>query len=399
LRRCRNPGVFEIDCITPPEEIARPLDAARVCDAEVLFCTIPPTNLVDLKALKWVQIASTGYSQLFGHNLPARGIKATNASGCFDGPIGEWTMAMMVNLARDLRQMIRNQEARVWDRSAMFQRELRGLTVGLWGYGGIGREVARLSKQMGLRVHALDRYSGPRLTVYTVPDTGDLQGVLPDRVFKPGEEQEFLSGLDFLVIAMPMTKSTEGLIGERELQALPRTAFVLNPSRGPIIQEGALLRALQEKWIAGAALDTHYKYPMPPDHPLWAFPNVIFTPHISGSSLSPHFKHRLWDIFFDQSGSFCARPADAQRALSGATRRRLTRVHQMPTSILTRCLCFWWLPIAAAAGAPAAQPQVITIATAKSALVLLAGADGRLLELFLWASLADETGAARSAAR
>src|SRR6185436_10036282 len=94
-----------------------------------------------------------------------------------------------------------------------------------------------------------------------------------------------------------LTKATEGLIGERELQALPRRAFVLNPARGPIIQQAALLRALQEKWIAGAALDTHYQYPMPPEHPLWKFPNVIFTPHISGSSLSPNFKQRLWKIF------------------------------------------------------------------------------------------------------
>jgi phosphoglycerate dehydrogenase-like enzyme len=96
---------------------------------------------------------------------------------------------------------------------------------------------------------------------------------------------------------MPLTKATEGMIGERELQALPRTAYLLNPARGPIVREAALLRALRENWIAGAAIDTHYHYPMPPDHPLWGFPNVIFTPHISGSSLSPKFRIRLWEIF------------------------------------------------------------------------------------------------------
>src|SRR5213075_2734007 len=136
------------------------------------------------------------------------------------------------------------------------------------------------------RVHAMTRRgAGPRHHVYAVPGTGDPEGVLPDRVFKAGEELAFLSGLDFLVVALPLTKATEGLIWERELRALPRTAFVLNPARGPIIQQEALLRALREKWIAGAALDTHYQYPMPPEHPLWKFPNVIFTPHISGSSL------------------------------------------------------------------------------------------------------------------
>jgi phosphoglycerate dehydrogenase-like enzyme len=149
-----------------------------------------------------------------------------------------------------------------------------------------------------MRVHVMARSGvGPRHDVFTVPGTGDPDGTLPDRTFRGGEEAEFLRDLDFLIVALPLTKSTEGLIGERELQALPRRAFVLNPARGPIIQQPALLRALNEKWIAGAALDTHYVYPMPPDHPLWRFPNVIFTPHISGSSLSPQFRPRLWEIF------------------------------------------------------------------------------------------------------
>jgi phosphoglycerate dehydrogenase-like enzyme len=248
--------------------------------------------------LRWVQIASTGYTQLIGHGLTARGIRATNARGCFDVPIAEWNIAMMVNLARDVRQMIRNQDAAVWDRSAIFQQEIRGATVGLWGYGGIGRETARLARQLGLRVHVLSRRGvGPRRNMYTVPGTGDPEGNLPHRVFRAGEELEFLGGLDFLIVALPLTKMTEGLIGERELRALPRRAFILNPARGPIIRQEPLLRALRENWIAGAALDTHYQYPMPPDHPLWRFPNVIFTPHISGSSLSPRYQERLWDIF------------------------------------------------------------------------------------------------------
>lgn len=298
LARLKANHACTVDCLIPPAEKARAVDPARLKDMEVLFCTIPPTNLADLNGLKWIQIASAGYSQLYGLDLPAKGVRATNALGCFDVPIAEWNVAMMVNLARDLRQMTRNQEATVWDRSAVFQREIRGLTVGLWGYGGIGRETARLAKQLGLRVHVLTRHGvGPRGNIYSVAGTGDPDGTLPDQVFKTGEEQAFLAGLDFLVIALPLTKATEGLIGERELQALPRTAHVLNPARGPIIQEAALLRALNEKWIAGAAIDTHYHYPMPPEHPLWKFPNVIFTPHISGSSLSPRFKDRLWDIF------------------------------------------------------------------------------------------------------
>lgn len=303
LERLRRETRHDFAVIDPPAEAARPLPTDLVADADVLFCTVPPSNHAELKRWKWVQIASTGYTQLFGLDLPARGVVATNCRGCFDVPIAEWTVAMLVNLARDFRRMIRNQEAAVWDRSAVFQREIRGLTLGIWGYGGIGRETARLAKQLGLRVHVLARRGvGPREDVYTVPGTGDPAGVLPDRVFRAGEELEFLGGLDFLVVAMPLTKHTQGIIGERELQALPRHAHLLNPARGPIIQEQALLRALREGWIAGAAIDTHYHYPMPPEHPLWRFPNVIFSPHISGSSLSPHFKVRLWDIFAQNLG-------------------------------------------------------------------------------------------------
>lgn len=291
-------GKFEFEIIDPPEETARPLDAGRIANVEVLFCSTPPTNFGDMKAIKWVQIASTGYAQLFDHKLPSRGIRATNARGCFDVPIAEWNITMMVNLARDMRQMFHNQDAAVWDRGAVFQREIRGMTVGIWGYGGIGRETTRLTQAMGLKVHVFARNGvGPRGDVYHVPGTSDPEGVLPDKVFRSGEEMEFLSGLDFLILGLPLTKSTEGLIGEKELRALPNHAYILNPARGPIIQEQALLKALEEKWIAGAALDTHYHYPMPPEHPLWKMPNVIMTPHISGSSLSPNFLTHLWDIF------------------------------------------------------------------------------------------------------
>ena len=288
----------QIEYIEPPEERSRELDPRQIHEADVLFCMLPPTNHRVMGSLKWIQIASVGYTQLFDLDLPNRAVRATNARGCFDVPIAEWNIAMMVNLTRDLRQMIRNQEAAVWDRSAIFQRELRGATVGLWGYGGIGRETARLARQMGLRVHVLARNKiEPTRNICVVPGTGDPEGVLPHRVFGPGQEMEFLSTLDFLILALPLTKATEGLVGECELRALPRTAYVLNPARGPIIQEAALLKALEEKWIAGAALDTHYRYPLPPEHPLWRFPNVILTPHISGSSLGPHFKQRVWEIF------------------------------------------------------------------------------------------------------
>lgn len=277
-------------------ERALPLDTME--DIEVLFCTIPVSNLAEMRQVRWVQIASSGYSQLFPHNLPQRGIRATNARGCFDVPIAEWNVAMMINLRRNLPQMTRNQQLRVWDRSAIFQRDVRGMTVGFWGYGGLGRETARLAKCLGMRLHVLTRHGvQPAPYIYRVPGTGDPDGTLPDRVFLAGSEQEFLSGLDFLILAMPMTRDTEGIVGIKELCALPETAFLLNPARGPLVQEAALLQALREGRIAGAAIDTHYAYPLPAEHPLWSFPNVILTPHVAGSSLTPMFRRHIWNIF------------------------------------------------------------------------------------------------------
>lgn len=306
LVRLGQAGFHDIDCVTPPSETARAIDPARLRDVEVLFCSQPPANFSEMKALKWIQLASAGYSQLAGLGLPERGVRVTNALGCFDVPIAEWVVAMMINLARDVRQMIRNQETATWDRAAVFQNEIRGMTLGIWGYGGIGRETARLAKHMGLRVHVLTRHGiSERGHKYRVAATGDPGGNLPDRVFTAGEELQFLAALDFLVLALPLTKTTDGLIGERELRSMKKTAFVLNPARGPIIRQEALLRALRENWIAGAALDTHYQYPLPPDHPLWSFPNVILTPHISGSSLSPKFQERLWEIFSSNLSHYC----------------------------------------------------------------------------------------------
>jgi len=271
---------------------------SALANAEACFCTIPPQNLDDAKSLRFIQINSSGYSQLFNLGLNERSIRAANASGVFDIAIAEWIIAMTINLGRNLRGLIRNQEAGIFDRDARFQRELRGSTIGFWGYGGIAREAARLSKAMGLVVHTMTRAGvQPRVEKYAVPGTGDPLGKLPDRVYQADDEDAFLRGLDVLVLTMPLTKATEGIIGERELRALRPTAFLLNPARGPLIEEQALLKSLREQWFAGAAIDAHYAYPLPADHSLWRFPNVILTPHISGSTAMPYFQQRTWDIF------------------------------------------------------------------------------------------------------
>ncbi len=287
-----------IEIIQFPEERSRILPKELIKNCDAILCTFPPENYIDMLTLKYLQISSSGFNQVVGKGFEERNVKVCNALGVSDIPIAEWNISMMVNLARDLRSLIRNQESHIWDRSVRFQKEIRGSVVGIWGYGGIGRETARLAKAIGLIVYVLTRNGvKERENIYCVPGTGDSDGILPDRVFYMTEKEKFLKSIDFLVMAIPQTSGNEGIVGEEELKMLRPGAFLLNPARGPLVQETALLKALREGWIAGAALDTHYYYPMPTGHPLWHMPNVIITPHISGSSSSPLFLERVWNIF------------------------------------------------------------------------------------------------------
>jgi len=292
------PDVSVIVCDPVSEEaLERPKSIIKNID--LLFCSEPPKNLDDMTRLKWMQIASSGFEHLIPLNLPKRGILASNARGVFDIPIAEWCISMIINLTRDLPRMYRNQQTGYWDRGERFQKEVRGKTVGFWGYGGLARETARLAKAMGMNVHVLTR-EGVRAQkdIYCVEGTGDPEGKLPDKEYLLGKKNDFLGSLDYLIMGLPLNEKTRGIVTADDLCKLPASAYLLNPARGPLIVEKALIQALKEDWIAGAALDTHYEYPMAADHPLWYMPNVIMTPHISGSTKSTHFVGRIWDLFF-----------------------------------------------------------------------------------------------------
>jgi phosphoglycerate dehydrogenase-like enzyme len=300
------PGV-RVTAVEPAAD-PRPLPEELLATAKVLLCKSPPPNFDAARSVELVHIGSAGYEHLKPLDLPGRGVRLCNARGATDPGIGEWVAAMLVNLTRDVAGMARSQLRARWERLPRHQQEVRGRVLGCWGYGGIGRESARIAKMFGMGVHVLTRHGvGPRSHAWTPPGTGDPDGTLPDRVFTdPADRTAFLASVDYLVLAVPRTRVTEGLVGEAELRSLRPTAFLLNPARGPLVREDALLRALREGWIAGAALDTHFQYPLPADHPLWVLPNVMLTPHVAGSERSQNFPVRLAELFVENVTRFAA---------------------------------------------------------------------------------------------
>lgn len=293
------PWVAAEDVVLPREMLA---------GVDVLFCEVPPANFDDFGQLKWIQLTSSGYGQVLNLPILQRGIRVSNGLGSFDVPIAEWNLMMMLWWHRSMLDAQANQRAAVWDRAPKFERELRGSTVGFYGYGGIARETARIAKTMGLNVWALTRGGVADRTdrTFCLEGTGDPKGLLPDRVFGPDQIKEFMGGLDYLIVTIPLTPATRGIIGEKELRMLRPDAVLINCARGPIIEEQAYIRCLREGWIRGSSLDVHYAYPLPPEHPLWRMPNLVMTPHISGGSGGAHFLPRTYRLFGQNLARYCA---------------------------------------------------------------------------------------------
>ena len=211
----------------------------------------------------------------------------------------------MLTFERDFIGLLGQQRERAWDRAERYQRELRGRRIGIVGYGGIGREVARQSRSLGMSVWAMNRSSiGPVPHRFTPAGTGDPAGVLPDRTFRLGEWQEFLPELDYLCLTVALNQATRHLLGAPELGLLQPQAVLLNPARAHLVDEAALGRALRSGHLAGAALDSHYREPLGVDDAVWQLPQTVLTPHISGSTGSPQYWPRLWDLYRENLDRF-----------------------------------------------------------------------------------------------
>jgi phosphoglycerate dehydrogenase-like enzyme len=221
--------------------------------------------------LKWIQLTSAGADRLLNSGFIEGGITVTTVSGLHATPIGEFVLGAMLMFAKGAPRTMRAQMRHEWVRFA--PTELHGKTVGVVGIGHIGAEVGRLSKAFGCRVLGTKR-SATRIE--TAP--------YADEIMPASELPRLLGESDYVVLSMPLTAETRGMIGERELRAMKPTAVLINIARGAVTVEADLIRALREGWIAGAALDVFGQEPLPGDSPFWDMENVILTPHISGGT-------------------------------------------------------------------------------------------------------------------
>lgn len=243
--------------------------------------SLRPAQFAFTRKLKWIHCTAAGVAQLMYPELRGSGVVVTNASGVHAVPMAEHILGMLIAMARRFPDAMRYQlqgrwaQQEIWD-APLRPRELRGQLLLVVGFGAVGKELARLIQPLGMRIWGVTR-SG----------RGDAQ--LAERILPATELDAALSQADYVVLAAPEIPETHHLIGARQLQALKPTSYLINVARGSLVDEAALIAALERRAIAGAALDVAEREPLPPDSPLWKLDNVFLTPHVSSVSES------LWD--------------------------------------------------------------------------------------------------------
>ncbi len=251
-----------------------------------------PLNLIPrTPRLKWFHSVAAGVDSFLYPDHAAvtsntaireSSITVTNASGSHTAEMTELVIENMLQLAKRAPDRCQWKREKQWVEYSPAL--LRDKTVGILGMG-YGREVARLAKAFGMKVIATRRSARP----------GDRMKNV-DVLLPPDQLPRLLAESDYVVVLLPLTTETYQMLGEKELRAMKPTAFLINNSRGKIIDEPALIRALEEGWIAGAGLDVFEIEPLPPDSKLWSLPNVVYSPHVGGDPLG------LWDKLTVQFG-------------------------------------------------------------------------------------------------
>jgi phosphoglycerate dehydrogenase-like enzyme len=270
-------------------------------DVEVLLRGPMPSATFDrllarCPSLRWVHSATAGIERLLTPSARQRGLLITNARGVFSDPIAEYVMTMILAVVRRLLELLELQQERTWQ--PLPAREMRDVTIGIVGLGSIGRAVARLATAFGSRVIASrrdpDRDSVDR---DRIPD-----GV--DHIISHDQLPELLAESDFVVLALPLTHTTDGLMGAENLARMKSDAWLINVARGRLVDQRALVRALGAGRLGGAVLDTLTDEPLLPDSPLWTTPGLLVTPHTSWSS--GRVLDRSIELFCDNLGHFRA---------------------------------------------------------------------------------------------
>jgi phosphoglycerate dehydrogenase-like enzyme len=240
-------------------------------------------QLIDeLPSLRLIQTHGTGVDGLLTPRLIASDAVLCNAAPLHTRPMAETVMALMLAAAKRIPFHVRNQLAHEWRRTA--KDELHGSTVGIVGFGRIGSEVARLCAAFGMRVLGVRRSpASASAGAQRVVGVEGLDAVLAES--------------DWVVLALPLTAATAGIIGRRQLEAMKAGACLINVARGDVVDEPALVERLASGKLAFACLDTFQVEPLPREHPLWSLPNVLVTPHNSASS--PHMEERVVALFLD----------------------------------------------------------------------------------------------------
>jgi phosphoglycerate dehydrogenase-like enzyme len=262
--------------------------------AEVLFGVPGDTAeglaeaVTGLPRLRWVHATSAGAGeQVRKAGLPAEALKrvtVTTSSGVHAVPLAEFSILGLLAMAKELPRLVEDQRARAWPEVHRPLRELAGQTLFLVGLGEIGREVARLGRALGMRTVGFRRTQGPP------PDH-------VDEVHGPERLPELAGRADAMVVSLPLTDQTAGLVDRATIERLPASCIFVNVGRGGVVDEPALVEALREGRIAGAVLDVFATEPLPEDSPLWALPNVLVTPH--AAALSARENERIVELFTD----------------------------------------------------------------------------------------------------
>ena len=277
-------------------------------DAEIYYAIqgIPPLDLAP--NLQWVQGHWAGVDHLRDKAIWDAGVILTSASGVGATNLAQYTLAQLLYWANLMGEWQKYQAlgewpTNRWDKFA--PHELRGCTIGILGYGSIGREIGRIAKTLGMTVLATKR-NAMQLEEdgYRVLGTGDPKCEMADRIYPTEATRSMIKECDYVVITLPLTDSTHHLIDEDMLRGMKPGSVLINIGRGGIINELALIKALKKGWIRGASLDVFETEPLPTKSPLWKLDNLVITPHVSG--FTRQYDTRMTDLFVENLRRYLA---------------------------------------------------------------------------------------------